>query len=232
MEKLKLTPRLLKVAELIEGETVADIGTDHGKLLIYLLQTGKIYSGIGSDVAEGPASACRKNVAVNGLSDKIEIRVGDGLATLSENEVQSIVIAGMGGELILRILKDNIDIALSAKELVVQPMTNIGKLLEGLTALGFAVADAHLVPEKDKLYQVFKLKKGKTENLKPLDFVICPVLVENKDKHLGELVKRELKKYRAKRDGMLSGTNTDGSLVSELDAIIKGLEYYETELNY
>lgn len=232
MEKLRLTPRLLKVAELVEGKTVADIGTDHGKLLIYLLQSGKISFGVGSDVAEGPASACRKNVAMNGLSDKIEIRVGDGLATIFESEVESIVIAGMGGELILKILKDNIDVALSAKELVVQPMTNIHRLLEGLGELGLVVCDAHLVTEKDKLYQIFKLKCGKVQNQRPIDFVICPEHVKRKSEHFIELIKRELKKYRAKREGILSGANADEKMISELDAIIKGLEEYETEYDY
>lgn len=232
MEKLKLTPRLLKVAELVEGNTVADIGTDHGKLLIYLCQSEKTEAGIGSDVAEGPASACRKNVALYGLSDKIEIRVGDGLATISEGEVESIVIAGMGGELILKILSDNLSVALSAKELIVQPMTNISRFLKGITALGLSVCEAHIVPEKDKLYQIFKLKKGVSNHLKSVDFVICPEHIKANSPYLAELLRREIKKYKMQRDGILNGASFDENTVSELDAIIKELEKYETEQNY
>lgn len=231
MDSIKLSPRLMKVSELISGKTVADIGTDHGKLLIYLIKKNKINFGIGSDVAEGPASACRKNVSLYGLSDKAEIRVGDGLATISENEVETIVIAGMGGELILKILSDNLSVAKSAKEIIVQPMTNINRLLEGLNSLGLKVSDAHIVPEKDKLYQIFKLENGIADDLKTIDFVICPEHFKRKSEHLAELIKKELKKYKVQKNGILSGGNADEKTIYELDAIIKELEKYETEQN-
>ena len=231
MDNIKLSPRLLKVSELVSGKTVADIGTDHGKLLIYLLKKNKIEFGIGSDVAEGPASACRKNISLYGLSEKAEIRVGDGLVTINKNEVESIVIAGMGGELMLKILSDNLNVAKSAKEIIVQPMTNIGRLLEGLNSLELKVSEAHLVPEKDKLYQIFKLEKGKNKNLKPIDCVICPEHLKRKSKYFAELLKRELKKYRVQKEGILSGGNADEKTISELDEIIKELEKYEAEQN-
>lgn len=232
MDNIKLSPRLLKVAELILGKTVADIGTDHGKLLIYLLKKNIIEFGIGSDVAEGPASACRKNVSLYGLSENIEIRVGDGLETIRENEVQTIVIAGMGGELILKILGDNLNVAQSAKEIIVQPMTNIGKFLKGLSFLGLKVCDAHLVPEKDKLYQIFKLEKGREDNLKAIDFVIYPEHLKRKSEYLSELIKREMKKYKIQREGILNGGNANINELSNIDEIIKDLKAYEHEFDY
>lgn len=232
MDNIKLSPRLLKVAELVSGKTVADIGTDHGKLLIYLLKKNKINFGIGSDVADGPASACRKNVFLYGLSDKIEVRIGDGLETISENEIESIIIAGMGGELILKILSENINVAQSAKEIIVQPMTNIGRMLEGLNSIELKVCDAYIVSEKDKLYQIFKLKKGRRNDLKPIDFVICPEHFKRKSKQLSELLKREIKKYKIQREGILNSIDADMSEILNLDEIIKELEAYEDEFNY
>lgn len=227
MQKIKLSPRLLKVSEMISFANVADIGTDHGKLLIYLAQKGNLKHGIGSDVAIGPANACKKNILAYGESDKIEIRVGDGLETLNLSEADTIVIAGMGGELILHILSKNLDIAKSAKEIILQPMTNIPKLLNGLGELDFCVTEAELVKEKDKLYQIFKVSVGKSE-LSEIDTIICPAHLKKPSNCLKELIRREIKKCRDKREGILCARETEKTEVLRLDFLIKELEKYET----
>ena len=227
MKKMQLTPRLRTVADMVSGLTVADIGTDHGKLLIYLLQNGKITHGIGSDVAKGPAESCRKNAALFGAADNLEVRVGDGLKTLAPNEAETIVIAGMGGELILKILEDSLKIAQRARELILQPMTNIPRLLAGLPKIGFRVQSAQLCKEKDKLYRVFKVVKGTERELKPIDLVLCPQFFEGKDPLCGELIKREIKKHEQMLSGLLQASVRNESEISAVKALIEEMKTYE-----
>ncbi len=225
MGALILSPRLECVADFVSNKTVADIGTDHGKLLIALAQNGKLKKGIGSDVAEGPASACRSNVLSFGFSDIIEIRVGDGLKTLVPGEAETVVIAGMGGELIAKILGACPETVRSAKEFVLQPMTNADKLLALLPELGIKVTDGCLAKEGDKLYRIFKCMPGKSE-LTPFETVICPVF--KNDPLLSLLLAQELNKAQKKLSGLQSGKNDAKAECDALRALIKELENYET----
>lgn len=222
-----LTERLLAVSSMISGTKVADIGTDHGKLLIYLAMNNRLQHGIGSDVNVGPAESCSKNVSCYGYQNLIETRVGDGLETLCEGEADTIVIAGMGGELILNIINLNLDIALSAKEIVLQPMTNIHRLLLGLIDLGFTVVDGRLAKEKDKLYQIFKIKKGINNTQKLVDEFISPVFREKNDPLLDELLKREIKKVKAKIKGLGSAELPDYKEIEISKKLLEELENYE-----
>ena len=121
---MKLTNRLNAVVGLVTGKAVADVGCDHGKVPIKLILDCKCSKVIASDVNKGPVDACRKNVAKFGLSDKIDVRCGSGISTLEVSEVDTVVIAGMGGELIADIIDSEKEIAESVKEFIVQPMTS------------------------------------------------------------------------------------------------------------
>ena len=231
MKSLNLTPRLMAIAELVSKQTVADIGTDHGKLLIYLAECGRLKKGIGSDIAIGPADACRKNVHTYGFGNIIEIRVGDGLLTISKGEVETIVMAGMGGELILSIIEKSLSIASVADELILQPMTNVRKMLEGISRLGFEVAESSIVKEKDKLYQVFKVKKGKTTPKNQIDFIISPSHLKGNSPNLVELIRREIKKYEEQKKGLLDATVKNEEEIEKISALIKELEEYEIRYN-
>ena len=222
-----LTERLLAVASMISGTKVADIGTDHGKLLVYLAINNRLEYGIGSDVNEGPAESCYRNVCKYGYQNIIQTRVGDGLDTISENEVESIVIAGMGGELILKILKSNLNVAHSAKELILQPMTNIPRLISGLGDLGFVVTDGRLAKEKDKLYQIFKVEKGENTQNNILDYYISPVYKRNNEPLLPELLKREIHKIKVKIQGLENADSMDYEEINLSKKLLREFENYE-----
>ena len=101
MKYVKLTDRLLKIASLVDnGKRIADIGTDHGYIPVYLLNQNKIQYAILGDVNKGPLENARKEVTRNKLQDKVDLRLGSGIEVLKENEVDEIIIAGMGGMLI------------------------------------------------------------------------------------------------------------------------------------
>ena len=100
-----LDPRLLCVAKHIRrGSVLADIGTDHARLPVYLVEQGICPRAIASDLRRGPAEAARKTIRAAGLSETIEVRLGDGLTTVAAGEAGDIAIAGMGGETIAAIL--------------------------------------------------------------------------------------------------------------------------------
>ena len=102
-----LSPRLQAVARLVtDGYRLADIGTDHAYVPIWLVKTGRIPGAVAADVNKGPLQRAAEHISASGLDSQIETRLSDGFSALSPGEVQSAVLAGMGGGLMIRILKE------------------------------------------------------------------------------------------------------------------------------
>lgn len=147
--------RLLCAASLVrQGSRVADIGTDHAYLPIYLVESGRSPSTIASDIRVGPADSARKNVAAAGLCDRIEVRLGDGLSGIAPDEVDDIVIAGMGGETIAAILQGAEWVKDARYRLILQPMTRAEDLRRYLLTNGFEIDEERVVPDGRRLYTV------------------------------------------------------------------------------
>ena len=126
---VKLSERLSAVSKLITPTLkVADVGCDHGYLSIYLLQNNITDKVIASDVRKGPLSKASENVKLYGLNDKIELRLSDGLTNYKTGEVESVVMSGMGGNLMIKILEESKEIVESVKELILQPQSEIAGL--------------------------------------------------------------------------------------------------------
>ena len=156
-----MTPgsRLLAAASLVrDGSRVADIGTDHAYLPIFLVESGRVISAIASDVREGPLENARVNVVKYGLSDKIDIRLGDGLQCISADEADDIIICGMGGELISWILDDAKWVCSADKRLILQPMTAVDDLRIWLADNGFEILKELLVKDGRRIYTVLSAK--------------------------------------------------------------------------
>ena len=107
-----------------QGLVLADVGTDHGYVPISLVQRKRIPKAIAMDVNKGPLERARKHIAEFQLEEFIETRLSDGVKKLKVGEVDSILIAGMGGELVVRILSDGIEVCRSVKELILQLSQN------------------------------------------------------------------------------------------------------------
>lgn len=158
---IKLSDRLLSVAELVTpGLIVADIGTDHGYLPIYLMQNKLAKSVIASDVNVGPLQKAVDNIKMHGLNDLIDTRLSDGLKMFEEGEVESIVMAGMGGNLIIEIIINSLEICRSAKEMILQPQSDIGRVRHYLNDNGFMIISENMVCEDGKFYPMMKVKNG------------------------------------------------------------------------
>ena len=151
---MNIGARLETIAKLVAaGSTVADIGTDHAYLPVYLVTNNIIPKAIAGDIADGPCQAARNTVSMYGCSQQIEVRRGSGLEILEEGEAQTIVIAGMGSSTMIEILEARPKIAQAAK-LILQPMTGAEILREWLPLKGWKITEETLVAENNHLYDI------------------------------------------------------------------------------
>lgn len=158
---MQLSLRLSALADMVtEGNRLADVGCDHGYLPVYLVQTGKIPGAIAMDVGEGPLSRARKHIEQYGLSRYIECRLSDGLKQLSPGEAETLVIAGMGGPLMERILSECPQTRDSFQELILQPQSDIPHFRRFLCGIGYVVTKEELVEEDGKFYPMMKAVRG------------------------------------------------------------------------
>lgn len=147
--------RLTACAELVRpGTKVCDVGTDHAYLPCYLVKNGITSQVIAADVNERPLASAQKHITEQGLGSSIRTVLSDGLAQISEQEADDIVIAGMGGELICRIVLDCPWLRSAEKHLILQPMTQIPYLRETLCAQGYEILQEKPVFEKGHYYTV------------------------------------------------------------------------------
>jgi tRNA (adenine22-N1)-methyltransferase len=163
---VKISNRLTTAAALVtQGYTLADVGTDHGYIPIYLLQQKKIPAAIAMDINEGPLERAKEHIALYGLQAYIQTRLSDGVAALKPGEVEAVLIAGMGGGLVMHILKDGEKVCQSAKELILQPQSEIEHVREFLREKGYTILAEDMVYEDGKFYPMMKVQyQGENEN--------------------------------------------------------------------
>ena len=170
-----LTPRLDMILQNIESDSVADIGTDHAYIPIELAKRG--ISVIATDINEGPLRIAKRNIEKNGLS--VTLLLSDGLAAIPENAAKEIIIAGMGGELIKKIISDSFEKAYSAR-LLLQPMNSQAELRKFLLTHGFIIESEALAAEGRKIYNLIIAKKGESAlPFTEIDLHLPPSLYKN-----------------------------------------------------
>lgn len=152
---MNLKPRLRAIANLVPpSNKLADIGTDHGMLPIFLVQRGRAATAVASDISAGSLEKAKQLIEQNNMEQKVEIRLGNGLSILSPGEADSIVIAGMGGVLIGEILQQGERAARSASTLILQPMTGQEKLRRWLIHNQYRIIEEELVKEGHQIYEI------------------------------------------------------------------------------
>lgn len=191
---MELSKRLNAIAQMVKEETVADIGTDHGYLPIYLVSEKGLKKVIACDINQGPLNKAKENINERGLSDYIETRLGNGLEKVEPNECECITISGMGGMLVINILEEGKDVVESVKRLVLQPQHDIPKVREYVLKNGFKIEDEKMLVEDGKTYTVINAVKGEEEPYSEAELVFGRVLIERKDKELSSYVIRRKEK--------------------------------------
>ena len=139
------------------GSVLADVGTDHGYVPISLVQRNKIPKAIAMDVNSGPLQRAREHIAEFQLGEFIETRLSDGVKELKAGEADAILIAGMGGELVIRILTEGMEVCRNAKEMVLQPQSDLEKVRQFLREKKFKIVDEDMVIEDGKYYPMMKV---------------------------------------------------------------------------
>ena len=184
---IRLSNRLSALASLVsKGHRLADIGTDHGYIPIYLCQTGIIPSAIAMDIGKGPLQQATAHIKQQGLSSRIRTRLSDGLTALQPGEADTILIAGMGGGLV-------------SEELILQPQSEIAQVRAYLRTHGFRILEEEMILEDGKYYPMMKVvqetasgQREETVQVQVED-AFGPVLLQKKHPVLKEWLQRELK---------------------------------------
>ncbi|MBR5586943.1 MAG: SAM-dependent methyltransferase [Clostridia bacterium] len=213
---MKIPFRLEAIANLISpGSRIADIGTDHGYLPIYLLKKGVVDFAVCSDVKKGPLANAEKNIKKYGLSDKTRLCLADGLAGINPGEADTAVIAGMGGEMIALILGAGVPEGMD--KFVLQPMRNIDILRKKLHALDIEITDEKIVKEKEKFYIIICARKGSPKPWAEEEYAVSPFL--KKEELWQEFSGRE--KTKLKRNLAELEKGDDDKKKIEIEKLIK-----------
>ncbi len=174
---MTMGPRLDSICSLLcPGEVLADIGTDHGYLMVNILIKGLFQRALGVELNCGPMESARQTVREAGLHDRVDLRLGDGLTPLVPGEADALVVAGMGGHTICTILRNGVDRLAGVRQMVLQPQSAHPKLRRCLRGLGWKIADERLVTEDGRLYLVLSAVPGDSQPLSWEDEQIGPVL--------------------------------------------------------
>ena len=157
-----ISKRLETVASFVPQESVLlDVGSDHAYLPIELVEKGHIERAIAGEVVEGPYQSAVKNVESHGLSEKIQIRLANGLAAFEESDQVSVItIAGMGGRLIASILEEGFDKLAHVERLILQPNNREDDLRSWLQDHGFQIIAESILEEAGKFYEILVVEAG------------------------------------------------------------------------
>ncbi|MGM9937652.1 MAG: tRNA (adenine(22)-N(1))-methyltransferase [Candidatus Ornithomonoglobus sp.] len=210
-----LTPRLNCIINYVNADTAADIGTDHAYVSIELIRSGRAKRVIASDVRKGPLDIAKGHIEKYGLCGRIETRLGGGLSVLEPGEADTIIIAGMGGELIEEIIRQDEAIA-RASQLILQPMNSQYELRKYLLENGFTIEKEDIECEGHRVYNLLIVKSGEQKPFeKDIDYHLPPYLYNHEK--FGALLDKKQREFIKIIKGLEKSENCD---------IIK-LEYFK-----
>lgn len=199
---MKLSKRLETVASFVaQGSNIADIGTDHGYIPIALVERGMAASAIAMDVRSGPLERARAHIVQHGLEGRIETRLGDGVEKLGPGEADTVIIAGMGGELVIRIMEQGTHLRDSVKHWILSPQSELHKVRKYLKNQGFTIAREKMLCEDGKYYTVMDVERRENDREEEADtwteaeYLYGPCLIREKNPVLMELLRKEERLY-------------------------------------
>ena len=217
---MQISKRLEAVAGMVtSGSFLADIGTDHGYIPIYLIEHKRIPKAIAMDVNRGPLEKAKEHIMQAGLQDKIETRLSDGLEKLKPDEAESILIAGMGGPLTVRILSEGAGKLGACRELILQPQSDLKAVRAYLEGEGWKIVREEMVQEEGKFYPMMRAVPGEKSKMTPVQLRFGPLLLANRHPVLKDYLLREQRineKILASLEGQES--ETAKARISEVEA--------------
>ena len=242
--QMELSDRLQAVAGLVTAGNVAcDVGCDHGFVSIYLAERGISPRVIAMDVNRGPLQTARGHIGEYGLAELIETRLSDGVEALAAGEADTLICAGMGGRLMLRILEEGGEKVRLMKEMILQPQSELQEVRKYLRSKGHTVAEERMVLEAGKYYPVMRiLPSGRTEGQTGradeeknevrlrIEDKYGPVLLRKKDPVLQDFLQKEKRICRQILEGLQAGGSRQESrrkeILERLEDIERALRLY------
>ncbi|MCC8163549.1 MAG: class I SAM-dependent methyltransferase [Lachnospiraceae bacterium] len=219
--KIRLSDRMERLAGYVtEGNRLVDIGTDHAYLPIALVQAGRIPAAIAADVNEGPLLRADEHIRAAGLDGQIVSRLSDGFARIRPGEADTAVIAGMGGQLVRRILEGGAHCLASVSELVLQPQSEICLVRGWLEEHGFYITDEDIVLEDGKYYPMFRAGHGSPETAaKQAELYFGRASLQRSPRVFLGFLDRESKKNQKIRKGLSAAERGQAARLRELEEV-------------
>ena len=191
---MRLSNRLKAITDFIDGnEKIIDIGCDHAFLDIYICENYNNIKVIASDIHEGAINNAYKNIEKHNLTKKIDLRLGDGLSIVNSDEIDTIIISGMGYYNIISIL-NNKEKMINVNKIIIQSNTDIVKLRKSVLKLGYKISKEKLVKDKDIIYTIIEFIKGE-EKYSYEEIYFGPDILKHKDELFYEYYNKKLLKY-------------------------------------
>ncbi|HFI0042255.1 TPA: tRNA (adenine(22)-N(1))-methyltransferase TrmK [Streptococcus suis] len=212
----KLSRRLEAVASYVpQGARLADVGSDHAYLPLFLVEQGRIDFAVAGEVVQGPYQSALQNVEQAGQSDKISVRLANGLAAVElDDQVSIVTIAGMGGRLIAEILEAGKDKLGPVERLVLQPNNREDDVRRWLLAHDFQLVAEEILEENDKIYEILVAEKGNV-NLTADQLRFGPYLLEEQSKTFQKKWLKELDKLTYALEQVPLERQADRSAISQ-----------------
>ena len=214
-ESLNLTPRLQAIADRVpQGARLADVGTDHGHLPLWLLTQGRLEAAIASDIRQGPLAHAQENAKFHELTDRVRFVLAPGLEGVRADECDVVTVAGMGGETMISILEAAPWTADGAHLLLLQPMTMLPQLRQWLWSRGYGIEEECVCREGRRYYLVWTVYGGGQAVSRPLtDCVVSDALCRapQAEDYLRRLLERETRAL----EGMERGTAAQDQLEAQ-----------------
>lgn len=228
-ELIKLSSRLQEIASFVPpGSAVADIGTDHGYIPVWLAQKGIANKITAADINQGPLDHARQTAETYGVSDQIQFRLCNGLDFPDSASHNTVIIAGMGGELIASIL-EAAPWTQNGSTLILQPNTRIQMLVAWLTEHNYTVLNTRLVKDAGKIYQILIVQAGESAPIPTeAEQLVHRMYFSNQDPLLPEYLEILLNRYRGARTGMLAG-KTENPELNRVQQLIEALSDMKKE---
>lgn len=206
---MQLSKRLESVSSLVTpGFRVADIGTDHGYIPLWLIRQGVIPGAIAMDIHKGPLQRAKENIQAYELEEKIETRLSDGLGELRPGEADCVVIAGMGGSLVIKILKEGAEVLRTVCELVLQPQSDMEKVRRFLQKEGYRITSEKMILEDGKFYPMMRAEHGRMKELSEIEALYGPCLLKEKNVCLKQFLEREQQTFESVRHSLEESKTT------------------------
>ena len=191
---MELSKRLQAVADLVsDGLVVADVGTDHGYIPIYLVETQKSPKAFAMDVNMGPLLRAGEHIAEHGLCDLIQTRQSDGVKNIQVHECDCVVIAGMGGALTVKIMEEGEALFRNLKEFILQPQSELMKVRQYLHQNGYCIVQEDMVVEDGKFYPMMKVISGSSPDWDKVELRYGKRLLEQRHPILKQFLEKEVR---------------------------------------